>query len=137
MKSGRPPNFAGPRHPITVTLPEDTLARLASVDSDRARAIVKVTAVAMSADPNRQKQVELQEVSPGLAIIIVGPSRLLRRIEWLRLVQVAPMRFLLSIPVGTSVSALELAILELLDEESSDHEHSLLIELRDLIRSRR
>lgn len=91
----------------------------------------------MAVDASRQKQVELQEVSPGLAIIIIGPSQLLRRIKWLRLVEVAPMRFLLSIPVGTSISTLELAILELLDEESSDQEHSLLIELRDLIRSRR
>src|SRR5262245_25135497 len=100
-KSGRPPKFAGPRRPVTVTLPESTLGRLAAIDKDRARAIVKITDAAMPDDRNPRRQIELVEVAPGLGIIIVGPSRLLQRIEWLRLVEVAPMRFLLAIPPGT------------------------------------
>ena len=134
IKSGRPPKFRGPRRPVTVTLPEGTLARLASVDPDRARAIVKVTDAAMPLRANRQNQVDLVEISPGLAIIIVGPSQLLQKIKWLRLVEVAPMRFLLSIPLGTSIDTLELSILELLEEATQDGEHSLLTQLRDLIR---
>jgi hypothetical protein len=136
IRIGRPPKFRGPRRPVTVTLPESTLARLASIDSDRARAIVKITDAAVPLDPKQQLQVELVEVSPGLAIIIVGPSQLLRKIEWLRLVEVAPMRFLLSIPLGTSIDSLELAVLELLeDSELYDaRERSLLSQLRDLIR---
>jgi hypothetical protein len=137
MKPGRPPKFPGPRHPVTVTLPEDTLARLASVDPDRARAIVKVTDAAMALDADRQKQVDLVEVSPGLAIIIIGPSQVLKKIKWLRLVEVAPMRYLLSIPLGTSIDTLELAILELLEEAKIDGEHSLLLQLRNLIRGLR
>ncbi|MGH6635657.1 MAG: hypothetical protein ACRED0_05815, partial [Gammaproteobacteria bacterium] len=72
-KSGRPPKFRGPRRPITVTLPENTLARLASIDPDRARAIVKATDTIMPFDAESHKQVELVEVAPGLGIIIVGP----------------------------------------------------------------
>ena len=134
IKSGRPPKFRGPSRPVTVTLPESTLARLASIDTDRARAIVKATDAAMPLDAKRQKQVDLVEVSPGLAIIIVGPSQLLRKIKWLRLVEVSPMRFLLSIPLNTSIDSLELAIIELLEDAKPDWEHSLLIQLRDLMR---
>ncbi len=134
IKSGRPPKFRGPRRPVTVTLPESTLARLASIDTDRARAIVKATDAAIPLDANQQKQVELVEVSPGLAIIIVGPSQFLRKIEWLRLVEVSPTRFLLSIPLNTSIDSLELAVIKLLEDVMPDWEHSLLTQLRDLIR---
>ena len=74
------------------------------------------------------------EVSPGLAIIIVGPSQFLRKIEWLRLVEVSPTRFLLSIPINTSIDSLELAVIKLLEDVMPDWEHSLLTQLRDLIR---
>jgi hypothetical protein len=140
MKSRRPPKFRGPRRPITVTLPEGTLARLASIHPDRARAIVKATDAAMPIDGKRQMQVDLVEVSPGLSMIMVGPSQLLLKIKWLRLVEVAPMRFLLSIPLGTSIDSLELAVIELLEDSKQYDakqyawEHSLLTQLRALIR---
>jgi hypothetical protein len=121
---------------VTVTLPEDTLAQLASIDPDRARAIVKLADAAIPLAPERQKPLDLVDVAPGLAIVIVGPSRLLRTITWLRLVEIAPLRFLLSIPVGTSIDSLELAIIELLDEAPlhDEWERSLLEQLRDLMR---
>jgi len=118
-----------------MTLPESTLTRLAAIDPDRARAIVKLADAAM---PNHGKpqHVELVEVAPGLGVIIVGPSPLLRKIEWLRLVEVAPARFLLTIPVGTSVDSLELALVDLLEDVKSDNggDQTTLTELRDLIR---
>src|SRR5215813_253062 len=92
-KNGRPPKFHEPRRPVTVTLPESTLARLASINADRARAIVKVTDAAMP-EGAKQEGVRVVEVSPGLGVIIVGPSQMLRKIQWLRLVEVAPTRFL-------------------------------------------
>jgi hypothetical protein len=134
-RAGRPPKFQEARRPVTVTLPESTLVRLASIDADRARAIVKLTD-AVIADHAKHKPVELVEVAPGLCVILVGPSRLLQKIKWLRLVEVAPMRFLLTIPLGTSVDSLELAIGDLLEEVKphDEWEHSTLVGLRDLIR---
>jgi hypothetical protein len=123
-----------------VTLPESTLARLSSIDPDRARAIVKLTEAAMPFDPKTQGKIEIVEVAPGLGIILVGPSRLLQKVRGLRLVEVAPMRYLLTIPPGTSVDSFELAIMDLLDEDAKsneDWEHSTLIRLRDLIRGLR
>jgi hypothetical protein len=139
INSGRPPKFQGPRRPITVTLPEATLNRLASIDPDRARAIVRVTEAALPLDGTHQKLIEVVEVEQGLGIIIVGPSKLLQRIEGLRMVEVAPLRFLLTIPLGTSIDSIELAVIDLVDSGGAveQWEHSLLSELRDLIRSLR
>jgi hypothetical protein len=122
-----------------VTLPESTLAQLASVDPDRARAIVKLADAAIPVDAKSRGQIELVEVAPGLGIIIVGPSQLLRKIKGLRLVEVAPMRFLLTIPPGTSIDSLELAIMDLLEDAGShkDWERSALTQLNDLIRGLR
>jgi hypothetical protein len=139
MKKGRPPKFREPRRPITVTLPENTLARLAAIDPDRARAIVKATEAATARDAKTHRRVELVEVMPGLGIIVVGPSRYLQKIEWLRLVEVAPMRFLLILPSGTPVDSLEVAIIDLLEDlgPHDEWEKSVLQQLRDLIRDLR
>jgi len=79
---------------------------LASINADRARAIVKVTDAAMP-EGAKQEGVRVVEVSPGLGVIIVGPSQMLRKIQWLRLIEMAPTRFLLTIPLGTSIEAIE------------------------------
>jgi hypothetical protein len=139
MKKGRPPKFKEPRRPITVTLPESTLARLAAIEPDRARAIVKATNAAMPADAKGRKPVELVEVMPGLGIIVVGPSRYLQKIKWLRLIELAPLRFLVTIPTGTAVDSLELELVDLLQSVKPDEEWEkpLLEDLRDLMRNLR
>jgi hypothetical protein len=136
MKKGRPPKFQEPRRPITVTLPESTLAQLVAIDPDRAQAIVKATKAAMPRDAKGHKPVELVEVLPGLSIIVVGPSRYLQKIKWLRLVELAPIRFLLTIPAGTAVESLELAVIDLLQtlKPYEDWEKAILEGLRDLMR---
>jgi hypothetical protein len=138
-KRGRPPKFQEPRRPVTVTLPESALARLDAIDPDRAQAIVKATDAAMPLDGKRNKPVELVEVMPGLGVIIVGPSRYLQKVKWLRLVEVAPTRFLLVIPSGTAVDSLEVAIIDLLEkrEPHDKRERSILEQLRDLMRTLR
>ena len=115
MRKGRPPKFQEPRRPVTVTLPESTLAKLAAINPDRAQAIVKATHAAMPRKANGHKRVELVEVMPGLGVLIVGPSRYLQKIKWLRLVELAPMRYLLVVPSGTAIDSLEVAIIDLLE----------------------
>ena len=136
MNKGRPPKFQEPRRPITVTLPESTLARLAAIDPDRARAIVKATNAAMPTDAKGRRPVELVEVMPGLGIIIVGPSRYLQRIKWLRLIELAPTRFLVTIPTGTPVDYQELSRIDMLQKvkRHQEWEKSILEALRDLMR---
>ena len=138
-RKGRPPKFSEPRRPVTMTLPESTLARLAAINPDRAQAIVKAVGTAIPLDAKHQKQVELVQVAPGVGIILVGPSRYLKRIKWLRLVEIAPMRYLLTIPSGTAVDSLELAVVDLLENVKllDEWERSILEQLRDLLRTLR
>jgi hypothetical protein len=136
---GRPPKFDEPRRPITVTLPERTLAGLAAVDADRAGAIVKLVDATLAVPGKERKLVDVVEVAPGAGIILVAPSRSLRQIPWLKLAEVTPGRQLLTVAPGTAVEALEVALLDLLEDlpASDDYERRILDELRQLIGDRR
>jgi hypothetical protein len=132
---GRPPKFLEPRRPVTMVLPESTLARLEALDSDRARAVVKATDAAIPSDPKSHSGVEIVEILPGVGIIVVGPSRYLQQIPWLRLVEMAPARYLITIPSGTSVDSLEVAILDMMENIGAEDawEKSVLMQLRTVI----
>lgn len=131
---GRPPKFSGTSRPVTVTLPDRTLQKLESVSDDRAKAIVKCVDAVVGADDIR-KPVELIEVAPGKAIIIVGSSKALKKIDWLRLVEIAPARYLLSIPSGATAETLEVTVRDLLENagEVSPQERALLEDLCELL----
>jgi len=139
LSSGRPPKFEEARRPITVTLPERTLRQLEVINADRAKAIVKVTEAALGFKFSKKPLVDVIEAYPGQAMIIVGPSKRLRGIDFLNLVEIAPARFLLVIPTGTAIESLELAIGDLLEHVSPDeaYEHELLTELHKVLRHRR
>jgi len=132
---GRPPKFREVRRPVTVTLPERTLKSLEMVNADRARAIVKCVEAAIGGEPKNRKLVELVEVLPGKALIVVGSQRTLNQIEWLNLVEIAPARFLLILPSGTPIEGLEVSLRDLLDEISPDEEdeRALLQQLLELV----
>jgi hypothetical protein len=132
---GRPPKFDEPRRPVTVTLPKRTLSALAAFDPDRARAIVKLVDAALSSKKNGAKLVEVVEVAQGAAVILVAPSRCLRRIPWLKLAEVTPGRHLLTILPGTAIESLEVALLDILEglAPDEDYERKILEELRQLI----
>jgi hypothetical protein len=136
IRSGRPPKFREPHHPVTMTLPKRILDQLAQIDLDRARAVVKVTEAVFGTDHGRFKPVELVEMAPGKSLIVVGPSKALEQISWLKLIEISHTRYLLSVPPGTPIEALEVALRDLLQNpELSDNEYekSILYELVNLI----
>lgn len=137
--SGRPPKFEEASRPITVTLPERILQQLAALHGDRARAIVKATTLAIGFSPEERPLVDVVEVRPNESVIIVGPSRRLLEISWLRLVEIAPARHLLVLPTGTAIEQLEVAIDDLLERlaPNEKYERELLTELHRLLRQRR
>jgi hypothetical protein len=122
-----------------VTLPESTLKRLEAVHPDRARAIVKVAEAAMPESDGNRRLVDVVEVTPGVGMILVSPSVYLRLIPWLRLAEVTPQRYLLSMPSGTQMDSLELALVDLIESVPSSEvrERSIIKELRRLIRDLR
>ena len=137
---GRPPKFDEPRRPVTITLPERTLARLAAVHADRASAIVKLVDDALAdADEGGEKLVDVVRVAQRAGIILVAPSRALRRIPWLRLAEISPRRHLLTVVPGTPIESLEVAILDLIERLPADetYERGILTALRKLIGSGR
>jgi hypothetical protein len=137
---GRPPKFHEPRHPVTMTLPERILDQLAEIDPDRACAVVKVTEAVMGTGKGRFKPVELVEMAPGKCLIVVGPSKALKRIPWLRMIEITRARYLLTIPSGTPIEALEVALRDLFNNpelRKDEHEIAILNELLNLIGQQR
>ena len=132
---GRSPKFDEPRRPVTLALPKRTLHRLASVDEDLATAIVKLVDATVSDEEQTAKLVEVVQVAPAAAVILVAPSRCLRRIPWLKLAEVTPSRHLLTIVPGTAIESLEVAMLDMLESLAPDenYERKILEELRQLI----
>ncbi|MCF7837812.1 MAG: hypothetical protein K9N49_04210 [Candidatus Marinimicrobia bacterium] len=136
---GRPPKFAEARRPVTVTLPERTLAQLAEIDADRARAIVRITDAVVGTDAQSANPLELVEVLPGRAVILIQPCAPLRRIPGLHLVEVSPVRYLLALPPATPLEALEVALMDLLADaqDCSARELAVIQALRDLLGEQR
>lgn len=113
---------------------------LAGVDSDRAKAITKLVDSSLNAgNKNNPKPVATVKVAKDRAIILVSYSEQLNRIPWLRLIEVAPGRHLISIRSGTAIESMEVAMQDLLEdlpaEKSPDRE--ILEVLMQIIRASR
>lgn len=121
---GRPPKYGRPSRAVTVTLPEDILARLASVHADIGSAIVTLVE---RKTPTRVPRVRAAEIARfgNHAVIVVNPSTTLRRLRGVHLVPVGDGRALISLTESTSISSLELQVrdaLERMDPDSRDRE---------------
>jgi hypothetical protein len=138
-RGGRPPKFSEPRRPVTVTLPERTLRRLKEVDRDRAHAIVRLADHECRPRETSTAEVEVVEIAPGSGIILIGPMRSLARIDLLRLVEVTPRRFLLTVPSGTAIESLEMALLDVMESlpAKDEAERPGLEKLRRIISQQR
>jgi hypothetical protein len=126
--SGRPRKFSGISRPVTITLPERTLKLLESVDGDRALAIVKAVDIAVGPNDSKHEPVRLVKVDKHSSLIVVGPSRTLRQIPWLNLVEITTAQFIIVLPTGTAPERLELEILDILSILPSEdaYERALL-----------
>jgi hypothetical protein len=109
------------------------------VHPDRAKAISRLAEIVQGEAGAPQKLVELVKVAPGKSVILVAHSRYLQTIPWLRLVEVAPARHLISLLPNTAVEKLEVAVGDLLEglPEEEANERELLEGLRQNLRSRR
>jgi hypothetical protein len=133
---GRPPKFGEPRRPVTMTLPVRILEQLAVINPDRTLAVVKATEAVMGSSGKQFKLVELVQMAPGKSLIVVGSSLALRQISWLRLIEIAPARYLLTIPSGTPIEALEVALRDLAhdpEQVKNQRETQVLDDLLQLI----
>lgn len=138
-RGGRPAKFGEPSRPVTVTLPERILRLLDTVDSDRAKALTKLVDSSLEINGHPPKPVTTVKVAEGKAIILVSYCEPLNRLPWLRLIEVAPARHLISIQSGTSIESIEVALHDLLENVPEDHlqDREILEVLMHIIRSSR
>jgi hypothetical protein len=106
---GRPRKYGRAARAVTITLPEDVLARLATVHADLGRAIVTL------AERNRTPQARATrpaEVAAygNHAVIVVNPAKALRRLPGVQLVPLGNGRALISLEHQYSVAQLELDV---------------------------
>jgi hypothetical protein len=130
---GRPPKFQEECRAVTVTLPIRILHLLEKFDKERGRGIVKCVEAAMgNTSESEGKYVEIVPVTKDAALIVVSRSNQLANIPWLRLIEIVPGRFILSLPTGTAIESLELAVMDLIEKipETEIAEKALLSQLR-------
>jgi hypothetical protein len=78
------------------------------------------------------KSLVIPEIIPT-GLIVIGSCQSLKRIEWLKCVEIAPYRYLISIPTGTPIESLRCWIL-LKKRNEHESEKMLLLELRKILR---
>ena len=122
-----------------MTLPERVLQLLTTVDSDRAKAIARLADSSLNANDKPLKPVATVKIAEDRAIILVSHCEQLRRLPWLRLIEMAPARHLLSIRSGTSIESMEVAMQDLLEDlpEEKHLDREILTELMRIIRATR
>lgn len=138
-RGGRPSKFAEPSRPITVTLPDRILNRLAEVNSDRALAIVKAVEAVLGEASTRTEVVRELRFDKDETLLTVPDNHLLRSIPWLTMIEIAPGHHLLSLRKGISIEKLEVTLCDLLDAhpEASTSERRTLERLVECIRTPR
>lgn len=132
-RGGRPAKFSEPSRAVTVTLPVRILEQLRSLDQDRAKAIVKAVEGAAGNEERTAMQIELVEMHAGVSLLVAPSSESLRMIPWLKLIEIAPTRYLLTITSGISIEQVEVALIDLIEDvrASLPHEIPMLETLRE------
>ena len=134
-RRGRPRKFAGPSRAVTLTLPDDTIAALHTINADLSRAIV---AAVQTLEPNATpRQVQLASFGTT-AVIVVPDSEVLRDKTGVELVPISDGRALLSFDERTTVPQLELRVLDALSEGALAAGDRVMFEqLSDILRDAR
>ena len=121
-KRGRPRKFGRAARSVALTLPLDVIATLERHDSDLARAIVHLAA---RSGPERAaaREAELSRFGRR-AVIVVSPSRTLRRIPGVELVPLPSGRALISLDRSVTPEAFELRLRDALDAGVPDSDRA-------------
>jgi hypothetical protein len=112
---GRPHKFGRPSRAVTVTLPEDVIARLSAIDVDLGRAIVAVVQ-RRRLRPAAKRPAELESYG-SRSVIVVPPVKALRQLAGVQLVPIGDNRALISLEHPHCIPQLELAIRDALDHD--------------------
>lgn len=133
-KLGRPLKFGRRTQMITLTLPDDVVAWLSTIDDDLAWAVVKLFDRAKKASSARRVELAgLFQVPGDRALILVRPEHF-RRLPGVSLISLADGRAFLALEPTKGVADLELAVIDRLEARSlGEAERDALMRLRALL----
>lgn len=124
-RRGRPRKFNSPSRAVTLTLPEDVIAALRTIDADLSLAVVRALQPLARTEPGAPAEL----VSYGNRSVIVVPrSRTLRERTGVELVPTADGRALICFDEQMSVPHLELQLTDALGDATLDAESRTLFE---------
>ena len=113
---GRPQKFGRASRPVTLTLPDDVIARLSAIDADLGRAIVALVEHARRPRPRVTRPAELASYGRH-SVIVVTPGSGLEHLSGVQLVPVGKSRALISLDRPHSISKLELDLRDALEHD--------------------
>ena len=114
---GRPAKYGRPSRAVTLTLPEDVLDRLQTLDADLGRAIVGLVERRAIASGPPRGQPEIATYGKH-GVIIVTPVKALKRLRGVQLVPIGNGRCLIALEPPHSIPQLELDIRDVLASDS-------------------
>jgi hypothetical protein len=136
---GRPHKFGRPARLVALTLPEDTIDELHSIDRDLARAVVAlVDRVHGRRDAGAERResdspVSLAHVSDQRALIVVDPQ-VLGDVPGCAVIPWSPGRAFLALEPGRTLADVELALGDILESGTDVARRAALAALRDALR---
>jgi hypothetical protein len=135
VRRGRPRKFSRPARTVTLTLPDDVIEQLSTVDKDLGRAIVRL---ALSHEPKTKRLAVDVATFGSRAVILVPPARRLAALPGVELVPIADGRMLIALQEPVTEEAFELLVRDALEDASlSSSDRELFGELSRVLREAR
>lgn len=113
-RRGRPRKFLAPSRAVTLTLPEEIIATLGTIDDDLSRAVVRLAQPEVAKRPHLPAELA---VFGRRAVILVNPTRTLEQRAGVMLVPLSDGRALISFDESTDIAKLELRLQDELEED--------------------
>jgi hypothetical protein len=136
-RPGRPKKYNRASRAVTVTLPDDVLARLGEVNTDVGRAIVTIVE---RQRPQRARPLHPAELARygSHAVIVVTPVNALKRLPGVELVPLGNGRALISLERGRAIPQLELSVRDALEQDDiKEPERQALEAIAEILRTAR
>jgi hypothetical protein len=135
-KRGRPLKFGRPTRPLSISLPDDVIAWLESLDPDPAWAIVGLFEKARSrqAGSAPRAPAELVQLPGRRALILVAPD-VFADLAGVSVIRLSDGRGFLALQPGKGYADLELAVVDMIDAANvSPERRKALVEIRTQLR---
>jgi len=126
-KRGRPLKFGRPAQLLTLTLPDDVIRWLGSIDSDLGWAVVKLHERSLKGEKRGKNHLaDLVQLPGHRALILVKPEPF-QNLKGISIIPTADGRGFLALDTGKGVADLELAVIDRLDEKGlpAGEQHAL------------